>query len=166
MAVDIYRVWRERAAELGLDAGDRSEIGAAAFAADVPPAREFGPYSRLERQYVLAHLEAMARRRRPTWRTSVSRGTLTVAVDPAGRVDDLRAAVPELVAQLREQAREIRDAWIVDEVRDRLARGDRLEVVAIAIGISVSTVKRARSRVTDASSVTLADAESGRRLAS
>jgi hypothetical protein len=163
MAAGIFRQWQGRAAALELDPGDATDVGAAAFAADVPAEREFGPYLPAEAPLILAHLEGMARWRRSAWRVSVERGTLTIQADPAGRVDDLSRDRIEgsVVAELRDQARVERYAWIRCQINERQAAGGALETTAIALGVSLATLNRARRGVTDTPSVSLEKHESG-----
>jgi hypothetical protein len=151
MAVDLLREWQSRAAAAGLGPGDLMDVGEAAFAANVPPVREHGPYLPAERAPILAHLEGAARRQRSAWRVTLFEGLLTVAADPAGRLDDLDVAM--LASELRDQAREARDRWLVAEAGERLDRGERLDTIAVALGISRATLNRARGRLTKGPSV-------------
>jgi hypothetical protein len=160
MAAALFREWQARAAALGLDPGDAADVGEAAFAADVVPAREFGPFTRAEAPLILARLEGMARRRRSAWRVEVSNGTLTIRADPAGRSDDLQAGGP-LVADLRVQARALRDDWLRCQSIERQAAGDQLETIAAALGVSLATLQRARRGVTEGPDLTRDMGQSG-----
>jgi hypothetical protein len=106
---EVWARWLATAAELGLHAGDPSDLDLAGFLASGPDWQLVD----LDVERVLDRLVALARRRRPLYRTEIlADGCLAITFDPDGTVDNLARLLPEL----RHAARDARQARVLADV--------------------------------------------------